>query len=66
MGPGPGYYTPEKGNDSIRKRSPQWCFSNNAPRPQTIVDPSLGPGTFEEHRNFGENLGNISIGQRRV
>ncbi len=25
----------------------------------------MGPGTFVEHRNFGENLGNITIGYRR-
>ena len=52
MGPGPGEYQHEKADTLVfeHHRATEWYHNG---RKEVILDPANGPGTNEEHRNFG-------------
>ena len=52
MGPGPGEYQHEKADILVFEHHRENEFYHNGRR-EVILDPANGPGTHEEHRNFG-------------
>ena len=46
---GPGYYSPDKGADAIRSRSPEPNFGNQSSRKEPKIDSSGGPGTYQSY-----------------
>lgn len=64
-GPGPGQYSPEKG-DSITKHSSAITeFHRRVGRVSAQIDPKNGPGSFYDDRKFGADGKLVTIGERR-
>ena len=64
-GPGPGHYKHERADDLVNNRNPAYDFGNNQGRVQPVVDPSNGPGTYDNGRKFGDNAESHVFGSKR-
>ena len=53
FGPGPGEYQQESGQDYIGATAPAWTIQ--ASRDSANKQSDVGPGQYEEHRNFGSD-----------
>jgi hypothetical protein len=64
--PGPGSYIHEAADGTTKYTAPAWTIPER-PRDGSIrmEDITNGPGEYNEHRNFGDNLNNMQIGHRR-
>ena len=62
--PGPGEYKFERANNTIYEHHRENEFYHNG-RKDVKLDPNNGPGTHEEHRNFGYDSKDMTIGQKR-
>jgi len=59
--PGPGEYKFERANNIIYEHHRENEFYHNG-RKDVKLDPNNGPGTHEEHRNFGYDSKDMTIG----
>jgi len=53
--PGPGEYLHQRADGVVRQRSPAWEFGVTTGRNEVVVDPSRGPGTYDDHYKFGSD-----------
>lgn len=56
VAPGPGTYSPEKGDGMTLVRSPAFDFSKQPERPNAVESNPNGPGSYDAYPNFGEDL----------
>jgi hypothetical protein len=61
---GPGEYSPEKADEQVFEHHRENDFGHNG-RKEVVHDPSNGPGTHEEHRNFGYDTKDMTIAGKR-
>lgn len=62
---GPGEYNHENADKLTKIRNPAWEWQNNQGRTEAILDPSGGPGTYENHHRFGDDSKAQEFGVRR-
>jgi hypothetical protein len=60
---GPGEYSPEEADPHVFEHHRVTAFSNG--RKEVVHDPANGPGTHEEHRNFGSDSKQMTIPVKR-
>lgn len=65
--PGPGQYSPERGDQQTKNSSPEPRFDRQTGRKSASIDHNGGPGTYyDEKRNtFGDRSNNMTIGTRK-
>ena len=63
--PGPGSYEHHVTKEMANNTNPKWIWQNITGRKDTIIGVEGGPGTYEEHRKFGDNAKVHEFGQRR-
>ena len=62
--PGPGAYLHEHADPHTKYLAPAWTIPQKK-RGESIESDERGPGEYNEHRNFGDNLNNFTIGHRK-
>ena len=63
--PGPGSYAHEKADYLTKPKGMDSDFINRVGRQPDHFNPRNGPGSQEEHRQFGAHLNQITIGAKR-
>ena len=62
---GPGEYNPETANILVKPNVPITDFNRFVARQDIKADPSNGPGSNTQSKEFGYNLNQMTIGERR-
>jgi len=64
LSPGPGHYSPERGDGITKQNSRATDFNRSVGRPQSLVDPNNGPGSYTINSGLGTNLNKMTIRER--
>ena len=54
--PGPGSYEHHLGTEMRNNANPKWDWKGQTERIAPKTDPEGGPGTYDEHRRFDDNV----------
>ena len=63
--PGPGTYSPERGDHLVLERYAAYDFAKQTERKESTFESLIGPGSYKAGFNFGEDLNKVTIGVRR-
>jgi Sperm-tail PG-rich repeat len=65
VGPGPGYYSPERAEKLTLIRASEYSFKEQTGRKDLVSDSNVGPGSYQNQKHFLDSAGNFTIGVRR-
>ena len=63
--PGPGTYSPERGDHLVLERYAAYDFAKQTERKDSTFESLIGPGSYKAGFNFGYDLNKVTIGVRR-